>query len=110
MFRVIIPAPIQQRPDGTGNVWNPIVEIGETNLLTCLHCGEPVDHLQGVWFHPYRRFAGHHGDLPTLCDFGDRVGPTHASPTTLTSSDRDFLWSIRVAADEENFLLETLRD
>lgn len=77
-------------------------------MLTCLHCSEPVDHLQGVWFHPHRRFRGDHGGLPTLCDFGGRVGPTHATPITFTPSDRDFLCSIHVAADEENFLLEAL--
>ncbi len=77
-------------------------------MLTCLHCGEPLDHAEGVWFHPHRRFRGANGVLPTLCDFGDRLGPTHATPTALTPADRDFLYSIRVATDEESFLLEAL--
>ncbi len=46
--------------------------------------------------------------MPTLCDFGDRIGPTHAAPIAVTPADRDFLYSVRVAADDESFLLEAL--
>ncbi|MDE3169876.1 MAG: hypothetical protein KGL75_07025 [Acidobacteriota bacterium] len=77
-------------------------------MLTCAHCGEPIEHAEGVWYHPHRRFRGHGGSLPELCDFGGRVGPTRATPVAVTPSDKDFLYSIRVAADEENFLLEAL--
>lgn len=77
-------------------------------VLTCVHCGEPIDHVHGVWFHPYRRFRGERGALPTLCDFGERVGPTRATPVVLTPADKEFLCSIHVATDEENFLLEAL--
>lgn len=77
-------------------------------MLTCAHCGEPIDQSNGVWFHPYRRFRCANGDLPTLCDFGDRVGPTQAAPVAVTAADKDFLQSIHVPADEEAFLLEAL--
>ena len=61
-----------------------------------------------MWFHPHRRFSGKNGVLPTLCDFGYRLGPTHATPVVLTPADKDFLYSIHVAIDEEVFLLEAL--
>jgi hypothetical protein len=77
-------------------------------MLTCLHCGEPIDHQEGVWFHPHRRFRGRNGILPTLCDFGYRLGPTHATPIVLTPADKDFLYSIHIPIDEEGFLLEAL--
>ncbi|MGH9448275.1 MAG: hypothetical protein ACRD4R_00520 [Candidatus Acidiferrales bacterium] len=77
-------------------------------MFTCLHCGEPIDHAQGVWFHPRRRFRGCGETLPTLCDFGYQLGPTHATPIALTPRDKDFLYSIHVAIDEESFLLEAL--
>lgn len=77
-------------------------------MLTCAHCGEPIEHAEGVWYHPHRRFRGHGESLPELCDFGGRVGPTRATPVAVTPADKDFLYSIRVAADEENFLLEAL--
>ena len=78
------------------------------DVLTCAHCGEPIDHADGMWFHPYRRFRSESGNLPTLCDYGDRVGPTHASPMAVTPADKDLLSSMHVAADEESFLLEAL--
>jgi hypothetical protein len=77
-------------------------------VLTCVHCGELIESAGGVWFHPYRRFQGHHGDLPVLCDFGDRIGPTRAAPVAVTSRDRDFLHSAHVASDDESFFLEAL--
>lgn len=77
-------------------------------MLTCVHCGQPIEHANGVWYHPHRRFRCATGSLPTLCDFGDRLGPTHAAPAAVTSADKDFLCSIHVASDDENFMLEAL--
>jgi hypothetical protein len=77
-------------------------------MLTCAHCGEAVERADGVWYHPHRRFQGHNGGLPTLCDFGGRLGPTHATPVAVTPADKDFLSSIHVAVDDENFLLQAL--
>jgi hypothetical protein len=77
-------------------------------VITCVHCGEPVECAAGVWFHPHRRFQGHHGALPVLCDLGDRIGPTRATPLALTPADRDFLHSVHVFSDDEGFLLEAL--
>lgn len=76
-------------------------------MLTCVHCGEVIEYAAGVWFHPHRRFRSAH-ELPTLCDFGDRIGPTHAVPVAITPRDRDFLCSLHVASDDENFFLEAL--
>jgi hypothetical protein len=89
-------------------------------MMTCAHCGEPIAQTEGVWYHPHRRFRAQAGPthqsgllgappaLPTLCDFGARLGPTHATPVAVTPADKDFLCSIHVAADDENFLLEAL--
>ncbi|MGH9688377.1 MAG: hypothetical protein ACRD5K_14935 [Candidatus Acidiferrales bacterium] len=77
-------------------------------VLTCAHCGEPIDQANGVWFHPRRRFQGQGGSLPTMCDFGDRVGPSRATPMALSPTDKDYLYSIHVSIDEESFLLEAL--
>lgn len=77
-------------------------------MLTCVHCGEPIEHAEGVWYHPHRRFRGHSGELPVLCDFGERVGPTRATPVAITLADKEFLYSMHVAADAEDFLLEAL--
>jgi hypothetical protein len=73
-----------------------------------VHCGEPIERAQGVWYHPHRRFRGDGGSLPVLCDFGDRIGPTHATPIALTPNDKDFLHTLHVSTDDENFLLEAL--
>lgn len=86
----------------------PFAGVKIISVLTCLHCGEPIESSGGVWFHPYRRFQGSQGGLPTLCDFGDRIGPSHAAPLAVTPSDRDFLRSVHVSPDEESFLLEAL--
>lgn len=77
-------------------------------VLTCAHCGEPIDQAHGVWFHPYRRFRSASSSLPILCDFGDRVGPTHATPVAVSAADKNFLHSIHVPVDQEDFLLEAL--
>lgn len=43
-----------------------------------------------------------------MCDFGDRVGPTRATPMALSPADKDYLYSIHVTIDEESFMLEAL--
>jgi hypothetical protein len=77
-------------------------------MLSCVHCDEPIERAQGVWYHPHRRFRGNGGTLPVLCDFGDRLGPTHATPIALTPNDKDFLHSLHVSTDDESFVLEAL--